>query len=231
MSEYRYTDIDGDLLLVDTAGWPNNTAHIVVHENAVFVPAAEAPKTAQAILDAAGVQSVLLTDLPQVTKSENGNYVAGDYTSYHQSSLSMMEKELKAVTAIWLRRKADEVDKERQVADAKAAEETAAKKAHDDLRTSPIALKALALYNRAMIGRGPYKTWDDTNLGKGSPDNVVRAYIRRVEDAEAKEKEAAEKLAARRDAVAKDYFNWNYEGLTANGKRVIDRIIELEDAQ
>jgi hypothetical protein len=102
----------------------------------------------------------------------------------------------------------------------------AAKKAHDDLRTSPIALKALALRNKRCTT--DHKSWDATNLGEGAADNIVQDWITIAEEAE---KEAAVRLIQRRDAITVGLVGLDvtYESRSGVIKRAVDRIIELED--
>lgn len=76
---------------------------------------------------------------------------------------------------------------EREAAEAakKAEAEEAARKKreHDELRTSPIALEALALYNETSGTK--YESWDAVNYGKGADDDTVRYWIAKAEAARA----------------------------------------------
>lgn len=83
-------------------------------------------------------------------------------------------------------REAAEARKAEEEAKA-AAEEARKKREHDELRTSPIAMEALALYNRALEVAyiDPYATWDAVNLGDGASDAEVKYWIAKAEAARA----------------------------------------------
>lgn len=81
---------------------------------------------------------------------------------------------------------------EREAAEAakKAEAEAAARKKreHDELRTSAIALEALALYNAwyaGSTGSSPYESWSAVNAGDGCTDEKVRHWIAKAEAARA----------------------------------------------
>lgn len=160
--------------------------------------------------------------LPPVTVDSLHRYHAGE-TVHHLDSKPDINTRLSELLAIKYR-----MDADTKARDTETAKATAAKKAHDDLRNSPIALKALKLYNGEDFD---YETWGDTNSGEGASDNLVRQWIDIAEKAEAKEKEASEKLAARREVLAQHFHTWSYKGLSDSLRAPIDRIIELEDAK
>jgi hypothetical protein len=173
-----------------------------------------------------------LKDLPEVTGNER-RYESGT-AAHAPASFPDINTRIKQLVAIKMRMEADtkltwgeaQRRNDARLEELKAAE---AKKAHDELRTSPIALKALAIYNKQC--ETDHKSWDATNLGEGAADNIVQDWIREAYAADKAEKDAAEKLTARRDAITVGLVGVDvtYDSRIAVIKRAVDRIIELED--
>lgn len=197
----------------------------------------------------------LFTDLPVVTV-DGGCYVANDYSRYISTVPEELDKDIRTLVAIKLRMEADakksilDIEYER----VQAAADKRAKQAHDDLRTSPIALKALAYYN-SLGGKTSYASWDECEKGQGQSDETVSYWIAETEKKAAEEaekkallqealdkanwergvarsaKEAAEKLGARRDALAQAFWSWSYAEIRHESRKAVDMIIDLEDAK
>jgi hypothetical protein len=163
--------------------------------------------------------SGLFQDLPEV-KRDGGCYETPGYCRPYDYKREQLDHAIRGLLAIRLAMAEDDAKAEQ---DAKAAE--AKQKAHDDLRTSPIALKALALYNKSMSTS--YPRWDDTRGGRGVTDDTVLWGIKEAEGQE------AERLKGRRDAVIKSVLgvNFYYDGYKSKSplRKAVDKIIELED--
>jgi hypothetical protein len=244
VTDYTYVDRDDDTLSIrscDPIGAGPVASVCIAEGETVWVTAEEAPKAAQAILDAAGVEAVIVTgELPEVTETSGGNLCE---VNGHTCLIDPVyyDKALRELLAVKAYAEARESRREAQLAEVRKdadrllAERDAAKKAHDELRTSPIALKALTLYNEdyADILRGNnYESWDAVNAGYGAEDDTVRY---RIKEAEEVERQEAERLTARRNALLKDELRsqFTYEELREGSPicRAVDRIIELEDGE
>jgi hypothetical protein len=173
--------------------------------------------TTYAVVTSEKYVTIPLKDLPEV-KRDGGCYETPGYCRPYDYKREQLDHAIRGLLAVRLAMSEDDAKAEQE------AKEAEAKQAHDALRTSPIALKALALYNKSMYAS--YPRWDDTSEGYGAPDKEVRWWIKQAE------KQEAERLTARRDQLVQDHVGHpaTYDTAYPSTRSFVDRIIELEDS-